>query len=88
VRETRLLRREDRAAHLPERVAELGQSALSVGSGDPRTGICADCGAVGKTDWSNVDHRYRRVRADWAERCRSCYRRYDYARRLRLKAAA
>jgi hypothetical protein len=35
VQETRALRREDRLARLPERIAELGRMGLSIGSYDP-----------------------------------------------------
>ena len=53
-----------------------------------RTGTCEDCGSSErKTEWSNVDHAYRRVRADWIERCRSCHRKADKALREALAAA-
>lgn len=41
----------------------------------PRNGGCEECGSVDlKTEWSNVDHKYRRVREDWRELCISCHR--------------
>lgn len=42
-----------------------------------RTGVCSDCGRVGKTHFSNVDHQYRRVLEDYIERCPSCHQAYD-----------
>lgn len=41
---------------------------------------CEDCGVSAddkQLDWSNVDHRYRRVLDDYVARCRSCHRKYD-----------
>lgn len=40
---------------------------------------CEDCGATDKKryDWSNIDHKYRRVLADYIARCRSCHQKYD-----------
>jgi hypothetical protein len=41
----------------------------------PKGGVCEQCGRRGVTDWANIDHRYRRVRRDWHEWCRSCHQR-------------
>ena len=42
-----------------------------------RTGKCEDCGKEGKTELSNIDHKYRRVLSDWKELCVRCHRRKD-----------
>ena len=42
-----------------------------------KAGACEECGAEGKTGWSNVDHKYRRVREDYRELCPSCHWHYD-----------
>jgi hypothetical protein len=45
----------------------------------PLTGICEECGVTGKrTEYSNVDHTYRRVVEDYRELCSRCHRYYDY----------
>ena len=50
------------------------------------TGTCQTCGRMGiRTERSNIDHRYRRVREDWTELCRSCHFRHDIAKGLRPK---
>ena len=45
---------------------------------------CEDCGKLGKVskghwniDWSNCDHKYRRVRKDYNGRCKKCHIKYD-----------
>lgn len=40
---------------------------------------CEDCGRTDKMhyDWSNIDHKYRRVLEDYTRRCRSCHRKFD-----------
>jgi len=50
---------------------------------------CEDCGVKGKKigrrwniDWSNIDHKYRRVREDYVGRCHSCHKVYDYENHL------
>ena len=45
----------------------------------PKTGRCETCGKDARTHWSNVDHRYRRVRKDWVELCPSCHKKHDLA---------
>ena len=45
----------------------------------PKTGTCSDCGEQRRTQWSNVDHRYRRERDAYVERCASCHKLYDRA---------
>lgn len=37
---------------------------------------CVDCGKQAM-DWSNVDHKYRRIASDYSPRCRKCHRLYD-----------
>ena len=44
-----------------------------------KQGVCEECGRVGKTDWANLSGEYRRDREDYAEMCRSCHFRRDYA---------
>jgi hypothetical protein len=59
--------------------AEASYSALHhwMQRNHPRVGVCEECGATGRTEWANLDHRYRRVRDDWRELCCLCHRRYD-----------
>jgi len=48
---------------------------------------CEDCGMIGKKtgkiikqwniQWSNCDHKYRRVREDYRGRCQKCHWKYD-----------
>jgi len=39
---------------------------------------CNDCGQSNKRlEWSNVDHKYRRVLSDYIRMCTSCHRKYD-----------
>jgi len=60
--------------------------------------ICEDCEKIGgyiiflragKTskrwniDWSNCDHKYRRVKEDYNGRCQKCHWRYDKSKGLR-----
>lgn len=50
-----------------------------------KTKKCADCRKTPKEariELSNCDHKYRRVIADWAWRCTSCHRKYDYSHGL------
>ena len=42
-----------------------------------KTGFCEHCGLEKRTEWSNKDHKYKRVRKDWQELCRSCHIKYD-----------
>jgi hypothetical protein len=45
----------------------------------------SNCGfSERKTEWTNVDHRYRRVREEWRECCRWCHRNADKALRKKL----
>jgi hypothetical protein len=41
---------------------------------------CEKCGTKDAKayDWSNVDHKYRRVLDDFISMCRSCHKKYDY----------
>lgn len=45
---------------------------------------CEDCGKMGEgkngrwtVEWSNCDHKYRRVIKDYNPRCTRCHRKYD-----------
>lgn len=56
--------------------------------GNPKK--CEDCGKVGQKvgrnwniDWSNCDHKYKRIREDYKGRCRSCHQKYDIKNGLR-----
>lgn len=40
---------------------------------------CEHCGSTNNIQWSNKDHKYRRVRDDWQQLCSSCHQRYDHA---------
>ena len=53
----------------------------------PRTGTCEECGTDDrKTEWSNPDHTYRRVRSDWRELCIPCHRLADdWAQKVRAR---
>ncbi len=64
---------------------DVGYSALHrwMNNKYPRTGTCEACGEVSNTEWSNVDHMYRRIRADWQELCKSCHDTFD----INLRAA-
>lgn len=51
---------------------------------------CEDCGLIGNKvghrwniDWSNVDHKYRRVIGDYNGRCSSCHKKYDKQNKLK-----
>ena len=35
-----------------------------------------------KYEWSNKDHKYRRVLSDWQRLCTSCHKRYDYSNHI------
>lgn len=41
------------------------------------TGVCSLCGQEARTEWANVDHKYRRDLDDYFEVCRPCHYRYD-----------
>jgi len=43
----------------------------------PRTGVCTNCGEEGRTEWSNVDHTYRRNLDDYVELCHRCHHNHD-----------
>jgi hypothetical protein len=56
---------------------------------------CEDCGKIGmkegrkwNIDWSNCDHKYRRVREDYIGRCKSCHAIYDVLNNLRKNHAS
>jgi hypothetical protein len=46
-----------------------------------RPSACEQCGDVGRTEWANKSHEYRRDLTDWLALCRLCHRRYDMAHR-------
>lgn len=53
--------------------------------------VCEDCGKIGKNNkgnwtvhWSNVDHKYRRVREDYKGRCPKCHKKYDKMMKYRV----
>ena len=41
---------------------------------------CEHCGKknMKQYDWSNKDHKYKRVKKDWQQLCRGCHIRYDH----------
>ena len=43
-----------------------------------KLGVCENCGAEGRTEWSNIDHCYSRDRRDWQELCARCHKAHDY----------
>lgn len=43
--------------------------------------ICEICKEKQAQEWSNKDHSYKRNLEDYTALCRSCHRKYDYARR-------
>ena len=50
---------------------------------DREKGKPSACEHCGRTDakryeWANVDHKYRRVLADWVRLCTACHRKHDY----------
>lgn len=52
--------------------------------GTPST--CENCGKAGlkghEIQWTNIDHKYRRVLADYIRMCAKCHRNYDYKNHL------
>lgn len=50
--------------------------------GRPRR--CEMCGTTKakKFEWSNIDHKYRRVLEDYTRMCTKCHRNYDYSNHL------
>jgi hypothetical protein len=57
----------------------------------PKTGVCEECGAEGKTDYAFKRHPepHTRNRDDYAELCKSCHWRFDepVIRRIKGRAA-
>ena len=54
---------------------------------------CEDCGKIGEKkgrkwniEWSNCDHKYRRVKEDYIGRCVKCHGEYDKQHKLRNHA--
>lgn len=55
----------------------------------PKTGICDECGAEARTDYSLIhDRDYSRNRDDYRELCRPCHNAYDYHWRLNAEQEA
>ena len=50
-----------------------------------RPDICDECGKRGKTQWSNKDHKYRRVLEDYRALCASCHKKYDIKNNSKAK---
>lgn len=48
-----------------------------------KTGRCSECGEERYTEWSNVDHKYKRNLDDYIELCKPCHIAYD--RKLRAR---
>lgn len=46
---------------------------------------CSLCGAIGKMQWANVDHKYRRNILDYFSACSSCHKKYDIRMKKCLK---
>jgi hypothetical protein len=42
---------------------------------DPRK--CESCGTTENLQWSNKNHRYRRIKKDWQRLCVKCHRKHD-----------
>lgn len=42
-----------------------------------KTGICTICNKYKKTEWSNIDHSYKRNLNDFWELCHECHMSYD-----------
>lgn len=43
-----------------------------------KANYCSDCNQQkSKYEWSNIDHKYRRVLEDYIPRCTQCHRIYD-----------
>jgi hypothetical protein len=55
-----------------------------VGNNIKKVGACANCGNVGKTEFSNIDHKYSRKVGDWQELCPRCHAEYDKKENLRF----
>ena len=43
---------------------------------------CSECESIEHLQWSNKDHKYRRVLGDWRVLCASCHRKYDFNNNL------
>jgi len=49
----------------------------------PKTGVCEECGAEGRTDYALIKGRpYSRNREDYLELCHPCHMRYDHTGRV------
>jgi len=56
----------------------------------PKTGVCEECGRVGKTDYSFQRHpeQHTHDRTDYRELCRSCHVKFDLAIGYRKRVGA
>lgn len=43
----------------------------------PKKGICETCGQKRRTEYSNVDHKYKRVKTDYMELCKKCHQKWE-----------
>lgn len=43
----------------------------------PKMGVCETCGQEGRTEYSNVDHKYKRVITDYMELCKKCHQKWE-----------
>lgn len=39
--------------------------------------ICQDCGSKKNVEWSNKDHKYKRILSHYVQRCKRCHMKYD-----------
>lgn len=39
---------------------------------------CEKCGSDKNLQWSNKNHKYKRVKKDWQRLCKKCHNRYDF----------
>ncbi len=49
--------------------------------------ICVDCNITSsqkRIEWSNIDHKYKRILDNYVGRCISCHRKYDIKRGYRV----
>ena len=47
---------------------------------------CENCGteSAKKYEWTNIDHKYRRVLKDYIRMCTPCHRNYDKSRGVKI----
>jgi hypothetical protein len=44
-----------------------------------KEGKCFYCGVLCRTQWSNIDHKYRQDETEWQEVCAKCHHYFDAA---------